>query len=124
MSYSIKYVISYIEYLILQVKYATLYATHPIFYTKIANIEFVKIQVYKNHEKLDISQIAQTDNTKPRQTIESPKKIMQRLIILDTDLKYLTRVATNINLSYKVQYLTLTTTYMSYQGIDINKNIK
>ena len=68
MSYSIKYVISYIEYLILQVKYATLYATHPIFYTKIANIEFVKIQVYKNHEKLDISQMVLNAMTVPNPT--------------------------------------------------------
>ena len=74
---------------------------------------------------------APPDNIKPQRTIQSPDRlykaskdytkltkdytkttnIRQHPKILDTDLKYLTRVATNINLIYNIKCIILKTTY-------------
>ena len=62
----------------------------------------------------------------PQQTIQSPRKIMQRHKILDKtqsikqnpkvlnkDLQYLTRVSTHVDLTYNIKYRILKTTYIN-----------
>ena len=84
---------------------------------------------------------APKDFTKPRQTIQSPnrqykapkhytkpknirrkpKMLDKYLNILDKDLKSLTRVATNINLTSNIKYLIYKTTYLNSKCISINR---
>ena len=49
----------------------------------------------------------------PNKTIQRHKNIGRRRDILDKDLKYETRVATNINVTYNIPYPTLKTTYIN-----------
>ena len=53
---------------------------------------------------------APTDNTKPRQTMQRHQKTTQSPNILDQDLKYSTRVATNVNLTFYIQHPILKST--------------
>ena len=49
--------------------------------------------------------------------------VRQNLKILDEYPKYLTRVATNINLTSNIKYPILKTTYINQKGISINKRV-